>query len=38
MTVSTLLGRLSTKFWNMAMRIHFHSATSALVRLGTDVG
>ena len=37
-TVSTLLGRLSTRCWNIAAGICFHSATRALVRSGTDVG
>jgi hypothetical protein len=35
-TGSTLLGRLSTRCWNIAVWICFHSATRALVRLGTD--
>ena len=37
-TASTLLGRLSTRCWNIAAGTCFHSATRALVRLGTDVG
>jgi hypothetical protein len=37
-TASTLLGRLSTRSWNIATGICVHSATRALVRLGTDVG
>jgi hypothetical protein len=37
-TASTLLGRLSTRCWNIALGTCFHSATRALVRLGTDVG
>uniref|UniRef100_A0A0E9V743 Uncharacterized protein n=1 Tax=Anguilla anguilla TaxID=7936 RepID=A0A0E9V743_ANGAN len=35
---STVLGRLSTRVWNMAAGIRFLSATRALVRWGTDVG
>ncbi|KAG5844818.1 hypothetical protein ANANG_G00166800 [Anguilla anguilla] len=35
---STLLGKLYTRVWNMAAGIRFHSATRALVRMGTDVG
>ena len=38
LTASTLLGRLSTRCWNIAAGTCFHSATGALVRLGTDVG
>jgi hypothetical protein len=38
MTASTLLGRLSTRCWNIAAGTCFHSATRTLVRLGTDVG
>ena len=37
-TASTLLGRLSTRCWNIAAGICFHSATRAFVRSGTDVG
>jgi hypothetical protein len=37
-TASTLLGRLSTRCWNIAAGSFFHSVTRALVRLGTDVG
>jgi hypothetical protein len=37
-TASTLLGRLSTRCWNIAVRSCFHSATRALVRSDTDVG
>ena len=37
-TASTLLGRLSTRCWNIAAGTCFHSATQALLRLGTDVG
>ena len=35
---STLLGRLSSRCWNIALGTFFHSATRALVRSGTDVG
>ena len=37
-TASTLLGRLSTRCWNISAGTCFHSATRALVRSGTDVG
>ncbi|XP_053089301.1 ranBP-type and C3HC4-type zinc finger-containing protein 1 isoform X2 [Pangasianodon hypophthalmus] len=37
-SISTLLGRLSTRFLSMAVWICIHSATRALVRSGTDVG
>ena len=37
-TASTLLGRLSTRRWNIAAGTYFHSATRAIVRLRTDVG
>ena len=37
-TASTLLGKVSTRCWNIAVGICFHSATRALVRSGTDVG
>jgi hypothetical protein len=37
-STSTCLGRLSTICWNIATGTCFHSATRALVRLGTDVG
>ena len=33
-TVSTLLGRLSTRFWNLAAGIFSHLSTRALARLG----
>ena len=36
-TVSTLLGRLYTRFLSIAVRIWLHSATRALLRSGTDV-
>ena len=35
---STLLGKLSTRHWNIAAGTCFHSATRALLRSGTDVG
>ena len=35
-TVSTLLGRLTTRCWNIAAGTCFHSATRALARSGTD--
>ena len=35
---STLLGRLSTRCWNIVAGTCFHSGTRALVRSGTDVG
>ncbi|MCJ8750042.1 hypothetical protein PDJAM_G00194600 [Pangasius djambal] len=35
---STLLGRLSTRCWSVAVGICVHSATRALVRSGADVG
>ena len=38
LTASTLLERFSTWCWNNAAGICFHSATTALVRLDTDVG
>ena len=34
MTASTLLGRLSTKCWNIVAETCFHSATRSIVRLG----
>lgn len=34
---ATLLGRLSTRFLSMAVRIYAHSATRALMGSGTDV-
>jgi hypothetical protein len=37
-TASTLLGRLSTRCWNIAAGTCFHSTTRALVRSSTDVG
>ena len=37
-TASTLLGRLSATCWKIAAGTCFHSATRALVRLGTDFG
>ena len=37
-TACSLLGRLSTRCWNIAAVTCFHSATRALVRSGTDVG
>ena len=37
-TASSLLGRLSTRCWNIAVGTCFHSAPRALVRSGTDVG
>lgn len=36
--VSTLLGRLTTRFWNMAEKICADSAAWALVRSGPDIG
>lgn len=36
-TAFSLLGRLSTRTWSMAVGICARSATRALVRLGTDV-
>ena len=38
MTAFTLLGRLSARCWNIAAGTCFHSATRALVMLGTDAG
>ena len=35
-TASTLLGRLSSRCWNIAVGTWVYSATRALVRLGTD--
>ena len=37
-TASTLLGRLSTRCWNITAGTCVHSATRALVMSGTDVG
>lgn len=34
---SMILGRLSTRFWSVAVRIWAHSATRDLVRSGSDV-
>ena len=36
-TASTLLGRLSTRCWNIAAETCFHSGIRVLMRLGTDV-